>query len=120
MLSKEQVLEIIAYCDNHGVQRKVRLRELGITEWNFYKSRRKYLHQEKMGAEVTGSFIQLESGGGFVPATVTEIERQINPGRQFIGKGEELTVECRTVRGGMVRINGKINTELLCALVKDL
>lgn len=28
MLSKEQVLEIIAYCDDHGVQRKVRLREL--------------------------------------------------------------------------------------------
>lgn len=40
MLSKEQVLEIIAYFDDHGVQRKVRLRELGITEWNFYKSRR--------------------------------------------------------------------------------
>lgn len=28
MLSKEQVLEIIAYCNDHGVQRKVRLREL--------------------------------------------------------------------------------------------
>lgn len=46
MLSKEQVLEIIAYCDDHGVQRKVRLRKLGITEWNFYKSRRQcYQHQ---------------------------------------------------------------------------
>lgn len=47
MLSKEQVLEIMAYCDDHGVQRKVRLRELGITEWNFYKSRRQCLRQEK-------------------------------------------------------------------------
>lgn len=120
MLSKEQVLEIIAYCDNHGVQRKVRLREPGITEWNFYKSRRQYLRQEKIGAETAGSFIRLESGGGFVPATVTEMERQINPGRQVVDKGEELTVECRTVRGGMVRINGNINAELLCALVKNL
>lgn len=120
MLSKEQVLEIIAYCDNNRVQRKERLRELGITEWNFYKSRRQYLRQEKMSAETSGSFIQLEAGGGFVPATVTEMERQVNPGRQVVGKGEELTVECRTSRGGMVRINGKINAELLCALVKNL
>lgn len=73
-----------------------------------------------MDAETAGSFIQLESGGGFVPATVTGMERQINPGRQVVGKGEELTVECRTSRGGMVRINGKINAELLCALVKNL
>lgn len=120
MLSKEQVLEIIAYCENHGVLRKARLRELGITEWNFYKSRRQYLRQEKIGTESAGSFIQLEAGGGFVPATVTEMERQIKPGRQAIDKGEELTVECRTIRGGLVRINGKINAELLCALVKNL
>lgn len=120
MLSKEQVLEIIAYCDNNRVQRKERLRELGIAEWNFYKSRRQYLRQENMSAEASGSFIQLEAGGGFVPATVTEMERQVNPGRQVVGKGEELTVECRTSRGGMVRINGKINAELLCALVKNL
>lgn len=32
MLSKEQVLEIISYCDTHGVQRKARLQELGISE----------------------------------------------------------------------------------------
>lgn len=120
MLSKEQVLDIIAYCDGHGVQRKVRLRELGISEWNFYKSRRQYLRQEKINAEAPGTFIQLGSGGGFVPGTVTEMERQVNPGRQNVGKGEDLTVECQTIRGGMVRINGKINAELLCALIKNL
>ena len=54
MLSKEQVLEIIAYCDDHGVQRKVRLRELGITEWNSYKTHRQCLSQEngKINAEL--------------------------------------------------------------------
>ena len=120
MLSKEQILEIISYCETNGVRRKDRLRELGISEWNFYKSRRRYLRQEKINPECAGSFIQLEHGGGFVPATVTEMERQVNPGRQSVGKGEELTVECRTSRGGMVRINGKLNAELLCALVKNL
>ena len=120
MLSKEQLLEIISYCETHGVRRKDRLRELGISEWDFYKSRRRYLRQEKINPECAGSFIQLESGRGFVPATVTEMERRVNPcsiqgqsrsnpGRQGVGKGEELTVECRTSRGGMVRINGKLN-----------
>lgn len=82
-------IEIIAYCDNHGVQRKVRLRELGITEWDFYKSRRRYLCQEKTNNETTESFIQQEAGGRFVPSTVTEMERQINPRRQVVGKGGE-------------------------------
>ena len=54
MLSKEEVLEIISYCDTHEVQRKTRLRELGITEWNFYKSRRQYLRQEKVNPPAVG------------------------------------------------------------------
>lgn len=120
MLSKEEVLEIISYCDTHGVQRKARLRELGVSEWIFYKSRRHYLHQERMDPESCGSFVQLGSEGSLVPATVTEMERHVNPGRQSAPRGEELTVECRTVRGGMVRINGKLNAELLSALVRNL
>ena len=120
MLSKEEVLEIISYCDTHGVQRKARLRELGITEWNFYKSRRQYLRQEKANPATGGSFIQLGAEGAFVPATVTEIERQVNPGRLDSSKSEDLTLECRTSRGGMVRINGRLNAELLSALVRNL
>lgn len=120
MLSKEQVLEIISYCDTHGVQRKVRLQELGITEWNFYKSRRQYLRKESADPENVGSFIQLGAEGPLVPATVTEMERQVNPGRREALRSEDLTVECRTSRGGMVRINGKLNAELLAALVRNL
>lgn len=77
MLSKEEVMEIISYCDTHGVQRKTRLRELGITEWNFYKSRQLYLRQEKANPVSGGSFIRLGAGGTLVPATVTEKERQL-------------------------------------------
>ena len=47
MLSKEEVLEIISYCDSHKVQRSTRLKELGITHREFYKSRRNYLENEK-------------------------------------------------------------------------
>ena len=47
MLSKEEVLEIIAYCDTHKVRHGARLMELGISQWNFYKSRRRHLEKEK-------------------------------------------------------------------------
>lgn len=120
MLSKEQVLEIISYCDSNGVRRKDRLRELGLTEWNFYKSRRYYLRQERKSPEASGSFIQLGTEGTFVPATVTEMERQVNPARQTALKGEDLTIECQTSRGGILRISGKLNAELMSALVSSL
>ena len=121
MLSKEEVLEIISYCDTHRINRADRLHELGISHWNFYKSRRHHLEKEKSGPQDSpGSFIQLKSSGEFVPSSVTAMEKSINPDREPLRQSETLTVECRTVRGGMVRINGKINAELLAVLVKNL
>ena len=121
MLSKEEVIEIISYCDTHRIQRSDRLKELGISHWEFYKSRRKHLESEKSHSEdIASSFIQLGSGGGFVPSSVTETEKRINPGRKLHTQSEAMTIECQTSRGGMVRINGKINVELLSALVKSL
>ena len=43
MLSKEEVLEIISHCDSHKINYSDRLQELGISHWNFYKSRRNHL-----------------------------------------------------------------------------
>ncbi len=121
MLSKEEVLEIISYCECHKIQRSARLNELGITHWEFYKSRRKYLENEKSHPhEDSGSFLQLRSGGGLVPCSVTEMEKSVNPGCKLHTASESMTIECQTSRGGMVRINGKISTELLCALVQSL
>lgn len=121
MLSKEQVLEIISYCDAHGVTRRRRLMELGITHWEFYKSRRRHLEVEKsQPQEASGSFIQLKSNGEYVPSSVTAMEQSINPGRDLHRQSDMLTVECQTSRGGMVRVNGKISAGLLSALVKSL
>lgn len=121
MLSKEEVLEIISYCNNHGVTRRTRLMELGITHWEFYKSRRRHLEIEKSRSERTsGSFIQLISNGDYVPSSVTAMEKSINPGRELHRCPDILTIECQTSRGGMVRVNGKISPEQLSALVKSL
>ena len=121
MLSKEEVLEIISYCDFHKVNRSDRLQELGISHWNFYKSRRHHLKAEKScPQESMGAFIQLKSSGEYVPSSVTEMERSINPGRKLHTQSETMTIECQTSRGGMVRISGKMSAELLTALVKSL
>ncbi|MDE6295340.1 MAG: hypothetical protein K2M03_04670 [Muribaculaceae bacterium] len=121
MLSKEEVLEIISYCDSHKINRSDRLQELGISHWNFYKSRRHHLKAEKSYPQDNmGSFIQLKSSGEYVPSSVTAMEQSINPGRNLHTQSEAMTIECQTSRGGMVRISGKMSAELLAALVKSL
>ena len=121
MLSKEEVLEIISSCDPHNVQRAARLKELGISHREFYKSRRKYLEDERTQSNGdTGSFIQLGSGESFVPCSVTDLEKSINPGRRIHIPSEALTIECQTSRGGMVRISGRVSVEFMAVLVKSL
>lgn len=108
MLSKEEVLEIISYCNTHKINRSIRLQELGISHWNFYKSRRHYLEVEKLGSQSNpGSFIQLKPTGEYVLSSVTPMEKRINPYRELHRQSETLIVECQASRGDMVRINGR-------------
>lgn len=83
MLSKEEVLDIIAYCKEHRINRKDRLAQLGIGEWSFYESRRRYLKEESELSTRTGKFIQLRSTGGFVSDSVTYMEKSVNPDRKL-------------------------------------
>lgn len=79
MLSKEEVLDIIAYCKENNVNRKDRLIELGLSEWSFYEARRRYLKEESESGKDEGHFIQLRSTGGFVHESMTEMEQTVNP-----------------------------------------
>ncbi|MCQ2059383.1 MAG: hypothetical protein MJY71_06085 [Bacteroidaceae bacterium] len=47
MLSKEEISEVISYCQEHGCSYKDRLTELGIPEWKFYDSKYRYAFQER-------------------------------------------------------------------------
>ena len=42
MMTKEEVAQVIAYCDENKISYKQRLAELGINQWNFYDAKRKY------------------------------------------------------------------------------
>lgn len=121
MLSKEQVLDIIAYCDEHKINRKVRLKELGIGEWQFYTSRRRYLREELESGVPAGRFIQLRSTEKLVPESVSAMELSVNPGRKPRESASEmLHIECQTPRGGMLRMSGSITPVLLSTLLQSL
>ena len=43
MMTREEVLEIDAYCQGHKMSYRQRLEELDIRFWNYYKAKKKYL-----------------------------------------------------------------------------
>lgn len=121
MLSKEEVLDIIAYCKEHRIYRKDRLAQLGIGEWSFYEARRRYLKAESETGTTSGRFIQLRSSGGFVSDSVTEMEKSVNPDRNLTdNSSDELKIECQTPRGGMLRMSGRVTPALLSTLLQNI
>lgn len=120
MLSKEEVLDIIAYCKENNVNRKDRLAELGIGEWSFYEARRRYLKEEIESGKNDGHFVQLRSTGGFVQESITEMERAVNPGKRVKSVPAEIKIECQTPRGGMLRMTGMITREFLSTILQSI
>ena len=64
MMTKEEVAQVIAYCDENKISYKQRLSELGISPWNFYDAKRKYAPKEE--GDNAGEFLQLITGGSFL------------------------------------------------------
>ena len=55
MMTKEEVAQVIDYCDENKISYKQRLSELGISPWNFYDAKRKYAPKEE--GENAGEFL---------------------------------------------------------------
>lgn len=45
-MTREEVAEIINYCQTNQVTYKARLQELGIPTWKFYDAKAKYAEEE--------------------------------------------------------------------------
>ena len=56
-MTKEEVAQVIAYCNENKISYKQRLSELGISPWNFYDAKRKYAPKKGRGKCGEFSFV---------------------------------------------------------------
>jgi len=105
MITRQKVLEIQSYCADNNVTVKDRILELGIPEWEFYRSRRKYIKED----EENGSFVRLRDG-----SVISNPKDGPAPHPPKNGANQSyLTVEMRTASGSEFRIQGMMSPEHL-------
>lgn len=115
-MTKEEVAGIVAYCAEHKVSQKQRLAELGISEWQFYGSKRRY--SPKREGDNFGEFLQLIPAGPFVPDP-------LKPSRSHSARQKEadrgpvpVSIELRTPNGAVMRISGGLTGRELREIIE--
>lgn len=117
-MTKEEVASIVMYCNDNGVSYKSRLSELGVPEWKFFESKRRYVKEQASSASPTDEFLQLTAGDDFVPMPSFAAKT----GRGFSKKNAQapkmISVELRTPNGTMMRIQGELDKECLQSIIQ--
>ena len=106
MMTKEEVAAIVSYCQENKVSFKQRLAEMGIQEWTFYESKRKYAPKEV--GEKAGEFLQLVPGGGFLPNPIRPSRSRSARQKAENSCVAPVSIELRTVTGTEMRISGNL------------
>jgi len=106
MMTKEEVAAIVSYCQENKVSFKQRLAELGIQEWTFYESKRKYAPKEV--GEKAGEFLQLVPGGGFLPNPIRPSRSRSARQKAENACVAPVSIELRTATGTEMRISGNL------------
>lgn len=101
-MTKEEVAQVIAYCDENKISYKQRLSELGISPWNFYDAKRKYAPKEE--GENAGEFLQLIPGANPIKPSRSRSSKQKESARETVA----VNIELRTPTGTMMRISGNL------------
>lgn len=113
-VSKEQVIEIERYCDEHGITRKQRIDELGLSRTAYYYTRGLLSEEELQG----GQFIPIMSSSGPMPAVSMPVGRSRR--KHASVQTELMTIEVRTVSGAEMRLTGNFSTEKLRAILGNV
>jgi hypothetical protein len=106
MMTKEEVAQVITYCEENKISYKQRLAEMGVNPWSFYDAKRKYAPKQE--GDNAGEFLQLMPGEAFLP-------NPIKPSRSKSGKQKNaekdviaISIELRTPTGTLMRISGDL------------
>ena len=105
-MTKEEVAQVIAYCDENKISYKQRLAELGVNPWSFYDAKRKYAPQED--GENAGEFLQLVPGGSFLPNPIKPSRSRSSKRKDSSQGAVAVSIELGTPTGTMMRISGNL------------
>ena len=113
-MTKEEVAEIITYCEGQKISYKTRLQELDIPLWKFYDAKRKHIANDND----FGGFLELLPGSQFFPNT-------IKPGRtrgrsKYKCDNSEpaaVSIELKIPNGTMMRISGSLTSRQIQEII---
>lgn len=118
-MTREEILEIDSYCQEHRISYRQRLEELNIPFWTFYKAKRKYRQQDEASSTGPGGgFVQLQPGlseSGAMPVRNSRGRKSSDSGASV--QESILTIELRTAAGTAMRIQGVMSPAHLRELI---
>ena len=119
MMTREEVAEIMTYCQEHTVSHKDRLAELGIAPWRFYDAKSRYAKQQAQAESCGGEFLQLVPGGTFVPVPAFASTTGRRPkSKKLDARAQMMTIELRTPSGTLMRIQGELDASFLSSIIQ--
>lgn len=113
-VSKQQVIEVERYCDEHKITRKQRIDELGLSHTSYYYTRRLLSEEEIHG----GQFIPIMSGSSLMPETHIPAASQRK--KHASAQIEPMTIEVRTPSGTEMRLMGNFSAEMLRTILGNV
>lgn len=113
-VSKEQVIEIERYCDEHGITRKQRIEELGLSHTAYYHTRGLLSEEELHG----GQFIPIMSGSDLMQVASMPVGKSRR--KQVSVQTELMTIEVRTSSGAEMRLSGNFSAEMFRTILSNV
>ena len=107
MMTREQILEIDQYCEEHGISLQSYFDEHGIARHQYFIWKRKYRQQDEQTSD-PGGFVQLQPGGTFVPSKMAPAKTSGKSKAVNEAPESYLTVDIRTASGTAMRIQGRM------------
>ncbi len=105
-MTKEEVAQVITYCEENNVSYKQRLTELGVNPWSFYDAKRKYAPKQE--GDNAGEFLQLMPGGSFLPNPIKPARSKSSKQKNAEKGVVAISIELRTPTGTLMRISGDL------------
>jgi len=112
-VSKEQVIEVERYCDEHGVTRKQRIAELGLSLTSYYYTHGLLSDEDLHG----GQFLPIMPGSGVTTHGTQSCKRR---SRSSVQPDTPMTIEIRTSKGSEMRLTGSFNAEMLRTILGNV